>query len=350
MSVDVVYVANRLFAEHRPGEWHPERPARLAAAERGVEASGLRMVRVEAPEVEMVDLNRVHPPVYVDSIRRLCESGGGGIDDDTFVSPGSYVAALHAAGAGIAAIEELERRGSPAVAFCNVRPPGHHALERQAMGFCLFNNVVVAARHLTSRGRRVAIVDWDVHHGNGTQDLVAGEEDILYVSLHQSPFYPFQGAITDDGVGEGRGTMINIPLPARTGGDVYRAAIGRLVVPAITRFRPDWLLISAGFDAHQGDPLAEMRLVDADYQAMSHALTGLVPINRTIIFLEGGYHLSAITGGVAATLRGFAGEEAPDACNASPPSSWEALERARVFAGETWSRGEGHRPEADGSD
>ncbi len=276
-----------------------------------------------------------HPREYVESIRRFCAAGGGAIDADTVVSEGSFEAALRSAGAGVAAIDLLDR-GTGDIAFCAGRPPGHHALASQAMGFCLFNNAVVAARVLTERGARVAIVDWDVHHGNGTQHLVEADPTILYVSLHQAPFYPGGGAAHEVGIGTGEGTVVNIPFPAGTGGDVYRAAFDGVVIPVSEQFEPDWLILSAGFDAHEEDPLAEMRLLAPDYQFMAQRLSGVVPPGRTIVVLEGGYHLPALTSGAAAVVRGLAATVAPDECRRSPAVSWEALAAARRQAEHFW--------------
>lgn len=331
----VLYFSHPAFLEHHTGVWHPERPARLGAVERGAMSSGQAVVRVDAPQVERAVLEATHPAAYIDSLERFCMSGGGGIDADTFVSPGSFEAALRAAGAGVEAIARLEGGGGD-LAFCAVRPPGHHALASQAMGFCLFNNAVVAARALTSAGARVAIVDWDVHHGNGTQHLVEADPSVLYVSLHQAPFYPGGGDVSEVGIGAGEGTVLNLPVPAGTGGDVYRTAFDTVVVPVLAQFQPDWLLVSAGFDAHEEDPLAELRLLASDYQYMAHRLAGTVAPGRTIVFLEGGYHLPALTTAVAGTLVGFSGVAASDEMRRSPSVSWGALGAARHEVERFW--------------
>ncbi len=330
-----LYLSHPAFLEHHTGVWHPERPARLEAVERGATSSGQTIVRVEAPRIDRAILELTHPPGYIDSLERFCSAGGGGIDADTFVSPGSFEAALRSAGAGVEAVGRLVS-GAGDMAFCAVRPPGHHALASQAMGFCLFNNAVVTARALVADGSRVAIVDWDVHHGNGTQRLVETDPAILYVSLHQAPFYPGGGDSTEVGVGPGEGTVVNLPMPAGTGGDVYRAAFESVVVPIVGQFEPDWLLVSAGFDAHEEDPLAELRLLAPDYQYMSRGLAATVPEGRTIVLLEGGYHLPALTSGVAAVLNGFAGVPGPEETRRSPSVSWDVLAESRRQAGRFW--------------
>lgn len=304
--MEVLYVTHPAFVEHDTGAWHPERPARLTAAERGVWSSGLGVSVVQAERVDPELLADVHSPAYVDAIERFCAAGGGPLDADTVAVEASWDAALRAAGAGPQAAGLLEN-ATDTTAFLAVRPPGHHALIDQAMGFCLFNNVVVTAAWLTARGNRVAIVDWDVHHGNGTQAMTWHNPDILYVSTHQHPFYPMTGVIGERGGRGAEGTVINLPLPSGTAGDVYREAMERVIAPAVKSFAPDWLLVSAGYDAHADDPLADLRLEESDYGSMANSLAALLPANRIMVFLEGGYHLAAITSSVAETLRGIAG-------------------------------------------
>ena len=310
---------------HDTGSMHPERPARLRAATAGVEGAGVEVVAVTAVPLTAEELAVAHEPEYVDAIRRFCASGGGHLDPDTLASTGSWEAALAAAGAGPTAVSHLAA-GFDGAAFVSVRPPGHHALSNRAMGFCLFNNVAVTAARLRDGGERVAIVDWDVHHGNGTQRIFYSDPDVLYISMHQAAFYPFEGDIDEIGEGAGLGTTLNIPFPAFTAGDVYLPAFDDLVVPALRAFAPDWVLVSAGFDAHARDPLAELRLVESDYAYLAAALREISDPGRLVLFLEGGYHLPAIRDSVAAVVRSLCGEEA-----AAGPSPFESpLESHRV--------------------
>jgi acetoin utilization deacetylase AcuC-like enzyme len=229
---------------------------------------------------------------------------------DTFASTRSWDAALTAAGGVLALIEELDSK-TGTTGFAVSRPPGHHALRDRAMGFCLFNNVAVAAAYLRSRGEKVAILDWDVHHGNGTQEMTADDRGTLYVSIHQSHFYPYAGDVEDIEAGAAKGTVVNVPLPAGTAGDVYRRAWGEIVLPVLGQFEPEWVLVSAGFDAHVFDQLADLRLQAGDYGWMAGELARAHPAERTIFALEGGYDLTALHDSARAVVRGMAGESGP---------------------------------------
>jgi acetoin utilization deacetylase AcuC-like enzyme len=206
------------------------------------------------------------------------------------------------------------------------------------MGFCLFNNVAITAALLRSNGSRVAVLDWDVHHGNGVQSLLGDDLGALYVSIHQDPFYPFTGQIDDIHVGEGKGTNVNIPVPAGTAGDTYRRAWSELVMPVVSQFEPDWVLVSAGFDAHVLDPLADVALVADDFGSMASRLVEVVPANRVVVALEGGYDLDALEQSTIATLLGLAGVSDPnETVNESPDTSKLAVDTAALAIAEHWS-------------
>jgi acetoin utilization deacetylase AcuC-like enzyme len=333
-DVSVLLVTHESSLDHDSGHGHPERPERLAAVIAGIRSSGCDVIEIEAPLVEFGDLTVVHDAEYVDAIERFCASGGGYLDADTHVGPGSWVAALRSAGAGLAAVQALEQ-GSADAAFVATRPPGHHALAGHAMGFCVFNNIAVVAASLTSLGDRVAIVDWDVHHGNGTQDMFYDDPEVLYLSLHESPMYPGTGRLGERGTAGGVGKTLNMPLPAGTTGAVYRWLIDTVVLPSLGEFEPDWLLVSAGYDAHRSDPLARILLESDDYGAMAGSLRSAVEGGRTVFFLEGGYDLEALEASAAATLRGHSGLLEPRLSIGKPSNGlgWdEALRAAEVLA------------------
>jgi acetoin utilization deacetylase AcuC-like enzyme len=297
------------FADHDPGPGHPERVARLRAVHDALGVLGVDPGDVLEPRsATREELTRVHSAALVDAVEALARAGGGLVDPDTVLSAGSFEAARRAAGAGLAAVDALAA-GRGEVAFCAVRPPGHHATPSRAMGFCLFNNVAVAAAALTAAGERVLVVDWDAHHGNGTQDIFYADPDVLYVSMHEWPLYPGTGALAETGTGRGAGTTCNFPLPAGATGDVYLAAVDEVVAPLAERFRPGWLLVSAGFDAHRADPLTGLGLAAGDYADLTRRLLELVPAGRTVLFLEGGYDLDALRDSVVATLAAAVGED-----------------------------------------
>lgn len=315
---------------HDTGRLHPERPDRLRAVAAGVAAAGVGVEELESEPLAPEDLTVVHTPGYIEAIRRFCAAGGGSLDPDTRVSPESWPAALAAAGGGPAAVARL-RSGFDGPALVGMRPPGHHALAAKAMGFCLFNNVAVTAARLRSEGERVAIVDWDVHHGNGTQEMFYHDAAVLYISLHQHPFYPYEGALAESGAGEGTGTTINIPLPALTAGDLYMEVFTEVVGRALTEFAPDWILVSSGFDAHANDPLAELRLVETDYAAMARLVGAHAPASRIVLFLEGGYDLAAIRDSTRAVIRALTGvpDQVDPSPHVSPPDVARAVARTR---------------------
>lgn len=315
---------------------HPERPERVGAVLRGIDDSGLEVERLTAPEALRAELALAHDAEYIAMVETFCRLGGGSLDMDTVASEGSWQAALTAAGGVVALTRELDPDGD-AFGFAVARPPGHHAMRDRAMGFCLFNNVAVAAMLLRSEGKRVAILDWDVHHGNGTQALVLDDPGVLYVSLHQRGFYPFDGHIEDIDKGEAKGTTINMPFPAGTGGDLYRRAWDEIVMPVVGEFAPDWVLVSSGYDGHVSDPLADMRLVSEDFGWMAASLSAVHPPGRTVVALEGGYDLDALRRSTTATLLGLAGDPPTGLPLTSPLESLGALDAIATEIADHWS-------------
>jgi acetoin utilization deacetylase AcuC-like enzyme len=297
---------------HDMGAGHPECPQRLDAITDHLRATGLDIALDfhDAPEVTLEQLERAHSAGYVSQLQDLLvqvRDGGTAraLDPDTIICPHTLAAAMHAAGAGIAATDDV-LAGRAETAFCAVRPPGHHATRDEAMGFCFFNNVAIAARHaLDVHGlSRVAIVDFDVHHGNGTEDIIAGDERVLMCSFFQHPLYPYSGAVP-------KGTnMVNVPVAPYTRGPAIREAIEAMWLPALTEFSPQMVFVSAGFDAHREDELGQLGLVEADYEWITHRLVDVARRHaqgRIVSCLEGGYHLGALSRSVAAHLKVLAG-------------------------------------------
>ena len=342
-----LYLHHPSSLEHDTGS-HPERPARIVAIERELESRGwLGYEREAAPAVDRAVLEAVHPPGYVDAIERLCAQGGGMLDVDTVASARSFDAALHAAGGAVRAVDALlggetigtagERAGERAgPAFCALRPPGHHAETARAMGFCLFNNVAVAARHaLDAHGlERVLVLDWDVHHGNGTNDIFYSSSEVLYASIHESPLYPGTGALAESGAGEGEGYTVNLPVSGGSGHDEWLGLVQHVVVPIARAYRPQLVIVSAGFDAHRDDPLASCRLTEETYAAMTATMRGLAddlgaPL---LIALEGGYDLDALAHSVAATMAAAVADDVPEEAPSGP-----LVERARSHFAPWWA-------------
>ena len=295
------------FLDHDNGPGHPERPERLHAVDRGVASSGVAdaLVVLEPRLATLDELARVHDRHYLEGIKAICFGGGGRLDPDTTAGPESFDIASLAAGMGLAAIDELVA-GRADSAFLAVRPPGHHATPSRAMGFCLVNNVAVAAAALAERGERVLVVDIDAHHGNGTQDIFWDDPRVAYVSLHQANWYPHTGGALEVGGHDARGATVNVPLPAGANGDVYRRSVDDVIVPYAERFRPTWVLLSTGFDAHRADPLTGLGLTSGDYSDLTARILALVPAGRRLVFLEGGYDLDAVETSTAATLAAMA--------------------------------------------
>ena len=292
--------------EHDTGP-HPERPARIVAIEHALaERDWLGWDVRESPAVDLEILHAIHPAPYVESIADVSAAGGGSLDMDTVVSEGSYRAALHAAGGAVALVDTLMGDDGPRLGASLHRPPGHHALSARAMGFCLFNNVAVAARRALDRwgAERVLILDWDVHHGNGTNDIFHRDPDVLYVSIHESPLYPGTGPAGDVGSGPGEGYTVNLPVPGGSGDATWCSLVEHVVVALGHEYRPGLVLISAGFDAHVRDPLADCHVTREGYEQMAASLRGLadeleVPIG---VVLEGGYDLVALAESTVVTL------------------------------------------------
>jgi acetoin utilization deacetylase AcuC-like enzyme len=291
--------------EHDPGHFHPESPARLRAVLEALEAPEFaRLDRREAPSAALDDVVRVHPRRFVERLLAAVPNEGHvGIDADTVICPASGRAALHAVGAVVAAVDAVAA-GEAENAFCAVRPPGHHAEPARAMGFCLFNNVAIGAlRARAAHGlSRIAVVDFDVHHGNGTQACFAEDATLFYASTHQYPLYPGTGARSETGVGN----IVNVPLSPGAGGREFRLGFSHAILPALDEFRPEMLLISAGFDAHKNDPLAQLRLDASDYTWVTEQLLEIARRHakgRVVSTLEGGYDLAALAGSAAAHVR-----------------------------------------------
>jgi len=310
------YVLDEVFVHHHAPGGHPERPARVEAVRDALVAAGVRERGQNVPARAVTDeeLGRVHRASYLTQLEATLPGQEGWLDPDTYYSRGTWPAARAAAGSvAELAIEVMSGQLTRGLAV--VRPPGHHAEADRAMGFCIFNNVAVAAAAARAAGAaRVAIVDWDVHHGNGTQRIFWDDPAVAYLSVHQWPYYPGTGAPTEIGGDAARGATVNVGLPAGSGDDEYLAVFDEVLVPALLEFRPDVLLVSAGFDAYRADPLAGMRVSRAGFAAMADRLRAVADracAGRIVVALEGGYDLDGVAGGMSEALRALTAESVP---------------------------------------
>jgi acetoin utilization deacetylase AcuC-like enzyme len=323
----VGYVYDPVYLEHDTGQ-HPENATRLEAIMSRLEESSLkkRLAHIPPRPATIEELALVHHEEYIAYVQAVAKKGGGWLDPDTVVSPGSYKAALYAAGGVIRAAEVVMTEGGSAYAL--VRPPGHHATATQAMGFCLFNNVAIAARYALSRLslERVAIIDFDVHHGNGTQEAFYDDPKVLYVSTHEFPLYPGTGGLEETGTGDAKGTTVNIPLPAGSGDAEYLRVFDEVIVPVVRRFSPELILVSAGYDGHWSDRLAMMDLSVTGYARMAEVIKGLaleLCRGHLVFTLEGGYPLAALAASVKATFDVLLGERDIDDPLGPPKSGFK---------------------------
>jgi len=334
---------DRLFDEHRPRGYHPERPERLGAARRALfraETCSVPAHRIEGRDATIEELSAAHDPSYVHTLLAL-SGREASIDADTYVGARSVDAAVRAAGCAAALVEGLiEGKDGAELGLALLRPPGHHATRDVGMGFCLLNNAAIAAYAALAKGlSRVAIIDWDVHHGNGTQDIFWEDPRVLYLSLHQFPFYPGTGAVTEVGAGHGKGSTVNIPLSASANDATYGAAFHEVVEPVLHDFAPELIVLSAGYDAHERDPLASMRVSSKGYAMMARSIARAAAgsaKHRVAVLLEGGYDLGALEDSLFETLCALASGDGSTAplphAGEVTPSHRREIDEARKIA------------------
>ena len=297
------YISDPFYLKHE-NEPHPENPGRLTAIKSKLESSKFynNLALIQPRKATVEDIARVHDRGYIENVEQSCQNGVRNLDADTVICPDSYQAALLSAGAGLEALDKI-LDGTIDNAFCAVRPPGHHAEQNRSMGFCLFNNVGVIARYAqdVKKLEKVFIFDWDVHHGNGTQHSFYKDSSVYYSSIHQYPFYPGTGGVDETGTGDGLGSNLNLPMRAYSCDTDYINAIEHKLIPVIQKFNPDLIIISAGFDAHENDPLAQINLSTECYGKMTQKLMEIandVCNGRILSMLEGGYDYSALADSV----------------------------------------------------
>ena len=327
-----LYFSHPSSLEHETGG-HPENASRLRAIEAALDDAGWpALEQLEAPAATREMLRRVHTAEHIDAIERFSASGGGMLDLDTIASERSFEAALHAAGGPVDATERL-LAGEDRFAFCAMRPPGHHAEASRAMGFCLFNNVAVAAAHAIEAAgvERVLVLDWDVHHGNGTEAIFAASDSVLYASIHQWPLYPGTGPADYRGVGAGEGYTVNLPVSPGAGSETFLSLVQHVVAPIAREFHPGLIAISAGYDAHRDDPLAECTLDAQAYGDMAATMRAVaagleVPV---LVCLEGGYAPDALAASVVATVAALGSDQRPPEAPREPAAALAERHRAR---------------------
>jgi acetoin utilization deacetylase AcuC-like enzyme len=336
----VAFCDDPVFGEHDAGPGHPERPERLEAVRRGLRQGGLdeALEPLSPRPATRAELLRVHTPGHVDRVA-AAEGKSVRFDPDTAMGPRSYAAALRAAGGVVDAVERV-LDGAIDRAFCSARPPGHHATPDRAMGFCLLNNVALGAAAALARGlTRVAVIDFDVHHGNGTQETFYRDRRVLFVSSHQFPFYPGTGDLDEAGEGEGRGFTVNLPMPAGTGDADYRRAYREIVEPIGRAFDPELVLVSAGFDPHRDDPLGGMAMTAAGFAELMDvclAVASSAARGRLVAVLEGGYDLDGIADSTAAVVGRMLGRRKPSVARMPTPGFDSLLENYRSAHAPCW--------------